>query len=60
MSSPEIMSSFSKEELEEMTKKITDLVEQFIIYDIETTNTGILKGFDKQGENKKNGTPFVI
>ena len=59
-SSPEIMSSFSKEELEEMTRKITDLVEQFIIYDIETTNTGILKGFGKQGENKKNETPFVI
>ena len=60
VSSPEIMSSFTKEELEEMTKKITDIVEQFITYDIETTNTGILKGLAKQGENEQNRTRFVI
>jgi len=60
VSSPEIMSSFTKEELEEMAKKISDIVEQFITYDIETTNTGILKGLDKQGENEQNGTQFVI
>ena len=41
-------------------KKITDIVEQFITYDIETTNTGIMKGLDKQGENEQNGTQFVI
>jgi len=60
VSSPEIMSSFTKEELEEMAKKITGIVEQFITYDIETTNTGILKGLDKQGENEQNGPRFVI
>ncbi len=60
VSSPEIMSNFNKEELVEMAKKITDIVEQFITYDIETTNTGIMKGLDKQGENEQNGTQFVI
>ena len=60
VSSPEIMSNFTKEELEEMAKKITGIVEQFITYDIETTNTGILKGFSKQGENEQNGPRFVI
>lgn len=60
VSSPEIMSNFTKEELEEMAKKITGIVEQFITYDIETTNTGILKGLDKQGENEQKGTRFVI
>ena len=60
VSSPEIMSNFTKEELEEMAKKITGRVEQFITYDIETTNTGILTGLDKQGENEQKGTRFVI
>jgi hypothetical protein len=31
-----------------------------MIYDLETTNTGILKGLAKQGENEQNGTQFVI
>ena len=60
VSSPEIMSSFTKEELEEMAKKVSGIVEEFITYDIETTNTGILKGFDKQRENEQNGSRFVI
>ena len=60
VSSPEIMSNFTKEELEEMTKKITGIVEQFITYDIETSNTGILKGLNKQGKNEQNETKFVI
>ena len=60
MSSPEIMSNFTKEELEEMAKKITGIVEQFITYDIETTNAGILKGLAKQGENEQHGPRFVI
>ncbi len=60
VSSPEIMSNFTKEELEEMAKKITGIVEQFITYDIETTNTGILKGLAKHGENEQSGPDFVI
>ena len=60
VSSPEIMSNFTKEELEEMAKKIIGIVEQLIAYDIEAANTGILKGLDKQGENEQNGSRFVI
>ncbi len=60
VNSPEIMSSFSKEELEEMTRKITSMVEQFVTYDIEMTNTGTRKGLAKQRENEQQGTRFVI
>jgi hypothetical protein len=54
------MSNFTKEELEEMAKKITGIVEQFITYDIEASNTGILKGLDKLGKNEQSETRFVI
>ena len=60
VNSPEIMSSFTKEELEEMTKKITDMVEQFVTYDIEITSTGTRKGLAKQRENEQQGLRFVI
>ena len=60
VSSPEIVSNFTKEELEEMATKITGIVEQFITYDIEITNTGIQRGLTKHRENEQNGTQFVI
>ncbi len=60
VNSPEIMSSFTKEELEEMTKKITGMVEQFVTYDIEITSTGTRKGLAKQRENDQQGLRFVI
>lgn len=60
VNSPEIMSSFTKEELEEMTKKITDMVEQFVTYEIEITSTGTRKGLAKQRENEQQGLRFVI
>jgi hypothetical protein len=60
VNSPEIMSSFNKEELEEMAKKITDMVEQFVTYDIEITSTGTRKGLAKQREKEQQGTRFVI
>ena len=60
VNSPEIMSSFNKEELEEMAKKVTSMVEQFVKYDIEMTSTGTRKGLAKQRENEQQGTRFVI
>ncbi|MBQ04952.1 hypothetical protein CL673_09680 [Candidatus Bathyarchaeota archaeon] len=60
VSSPEIMSSFKKDELEEMTKKLTDMVEQFVTYDIEITSIGTQKGLAKQRQNEQKGTQFVI
>ncbi len=60
VNSPEIMSSFTKEELEEMAKKITGMVEEFISYDIQITETGTRKGLAKQRENEHQGIGFVI
>ena len=60
VNSPEIMSNFTKEELEEMTKKLINMVEQFITYDIEITSTGTRKGLAKQRENEQQDTRFVI
>ncbi len=60
VNSPEIMSSFNKEELEEMAKKLTSMVEQFVTYDIEITSTGTRKGLAKQRENEQQGLRFVI
>ena len=54
------MSSFKKDELEEMTKKLTDMVEQFVTYDIEITSIGTQKGLAKQRQNEQKGTQFVI
>ena len=52
--------TYSIQDIEEMTKKITDMVEQFVTYDIEMTNTGTRKGLAKQRENEQQGTRFVI
>jgi hypothetical protein len=60
INSPEIMSSFTRDELEEMAKTITDLVEKFIAYDIEVTNKGMQKGLEKQRAAEQQGIRFVI
>ena len=48
VNSPEIMSNFTRDELEEMAKTVTNMVEQFVSYDIEVTNEGMRKGLAKQ------------
>jgi hypothetical protein len=60
VNSPEIMSTFSQEELQEMNDKIMDMVENFIKYDIEVTNEGMRKGFGKLREQGDQGSRFVI
>lgn len=60
INSPEIMSSFTQEELQEMTKTITEMVEQFIKYDIEITDKGTRKGLAKQRKKDQQGVRFVI
>jgi hypothetical protein len=60
ISSPEIMSSFTQEELQEMAKTITDMVERFVSYDIEITDKGTRKGLAKQREEDQPGVRFVI
>jgi hypothetical protein len=60
INSPEIMSSFNQEELQEMAKTITGMVEQFVAYDIEITDKGTRKGLEKQRANDQQGVRFVI
>ncbi len=60
INSPEIMSSFTREELEEMARTVTGMVEKFIEYDIEMTNKGMMKGLAKQRAENKQGVRFVI
>ena len=48
INSPEIMASFSRDELEEMAKRITNMVGAFVNYDIDVTNMGMQKGLAKQ------------
>ncbi|MBS7619759.1 DUF2153 family protein [Candidatus Bathyarchaeota archaeon] len=59
VNSPEIMSTFTKNELEEMTKTITGMVEQFLEYDIKITEEGMRKGLEKQRAASQ-GVRFVI
>lgn len=57
--SAEIMSSFTQEELEEMTKNITGMVEHFIEYDIKVTEDGVSKGLAKRRVARR-GVRFVV
>jgi hypothetical protein len=59
ISSPEIMSTFDQNELEEMTRTITTMVEQFMEYDIKMTEEGMRKGLAKQRATRE-GVRFVI
>jgi hypothetical protein len=60
VNSPEVMSNFTKEELEEMSQTVIGMVEKFVEYDIELTNEGMQKGVAKQREQEDQGNHFVI
>jgi hypothetical protein len=60
INSPEIMSSFTQEELQEMAKTLTDMVTGFLAYDIEMTNKGMQKGLAKQRQANQQQVRFVI
>jgi len=59
INSPEIMSTFTRDELEEMSKTITTMVERFIEYDMKITEEGMRKGLAKQRAAAQ-GIRFVI
>jgi len=59
VNSPEIMSTFNKDELEKMTETIMEMTDKFIEYDIKITDEGMRKGFAKQREQEE-GSHFVI
>ena len=60
INSPEIMSSFDRDELEEMAKTVVGMVEQFVTYDMEVTNKGMRKGLAKQRADDQQFVRFVI
>ena len=60
INSPEIMSSFTKEELHEMAKTVTGMIERFIEHDIDMTNKGMQKGLEKQRAADRTDVRFVI
>ncbi len=59
VNSPEIMSTFNRDELEKMAETIMEMTEKFIEYDIKITDEGMRKGFAKQREQDE-GSHFVI
>ncbi|MBM3291061.1 DUF2153 domain-containing protein [Candidatus Bathyarchaeota archaeon] len=60
VNSPEVMANFSKEELEEMSEIIMDMVEKWVEYDISITAEGMQKGVAKQREQEHQSNHFVI
>jgi len=58
VNSPEVMSQFTQEELQEMSDNILDLVTKFVEYDRDITDYGMKKGLGKQREEEPNR--FII
>lgn len=54
VNNPDIMSAFKEEELEEMNRRITELTESFIKYDVEVTQLGAGKNLKRK--RPKRGT----
>ena len=48
INNPDIMVTFSQKELEEMNKKLTEFITEFIKYDIEVTEKGASKSIAAQ------------
>lgn len=64
VSNPDIMTQFTKKEIEEMSKKLSDFTRTFIKYDIEMTKLGSEKGLKeekrvKKEKKEKERTPYV-
>jgi hypothetical protein len=53
------MSTFTRDELENMAKTIAGMVEEFIEYDVKITEEGMRKGLEKQRAGEL-GPRFVI
>lgn len=58
VNSPEVMSQFTQEELQEMSDTILDLVTKFVEYDRDITDCGMKKGIGKQREEEP--SRFII
>ncbi len=58
VNSPEVMSQFTQEELQEMSDTVLDMVTKFVEYDRDITDFGMKKGLGKQREEEP--SRFVI
>jgi hypothetical protein len=58
VNSPEVMSQFTRDELQEMSDRIIDMVAGFIEYDMDVTDRGMQKGLGKQRDEDQ--SRFVI
>ncbi len=58
VNSPEVMSQFTQEELQEMSDNILDMVTKFVEYDRDITDYGMKKGLGKQRDEEP--SRFVI
>jgi len=58
VNSPEVMSQFNRDELQEMSDRIIDMVTGFIEYDLDVTDRGMKKGLGKQRDEDQ--SRFVI
>lgn len=58
VNSPEVMSQFNRDELQEMSDRIIDMVTGFIEYDLDVTDRGMQKGLGKQRDEDQ--SRFVI
>ena len=53
VNNPDIMTKFTKEDLEEMNKKLSEFTRSFIEYDVEATKLGAQKGLRAKKKVKK-------
>ena len=53
VNNPDIMTRFTKEELEEMNKKLSSFTRSFVQYDLEVTKLGSQKGLRAKKKTKK-------
>ena len=53
VNNPDIMTRFKQEDLEQMNKKLSELVRFFIEYDLEATELGALKGLKVKKKVKR-------
>ena len=58
VNSPEVMSQFTQEELQEMSDTVLDMVTKFVEYDRDITDCGMKKGLGKQRDEEP--SRFVI
>lgn len=53
INNPDIMSIFSQEDLEKMTKRLSDYCKSFVEYDLEVTHLGVKRGLTTPKKIKK-------